>query len=222
MNIRLTLLITASALLFVATPTRAQTGAFARSYFSHDPSTGVRVPQYATHAPAIAPPAINYQISGYRYLQSNIRGAGGAVDRQLFVEQWGNGRGLRDAQSERDFQAFQQPFRGRTSDGRSYSLPGYGWSGYNYPLVPQVTGGYGYPGILPFPTPYGAPGAGGPRAGGPGYGSPGYGTPGYGTPGNGSPGYGTPGYGGGGRPGSGYPGSGPNGTNSPNPPHGAQ
>ena len=196
MNIRLTLLITAGAIFFVAVPAHAQTGIFAQSNFTHNPSTGVRVPRYARGAPAIAPPAINYQISGYRFLQSNIRGAGGALDRQLFVEQWGNGRGLRDAQTERDFQAFQQPFRGRTAAGRSFALPGYGWPGYNYPLVPQVTGSYGYPGILPYPTPYGGPGAGGPGYGGPGYGGPGGTKPGYGSPGyGGDPGHGAPAYG---------------------------
>lgn len=215
MKIRLTMILATGVFASIATPSYAQTGIFAQSYFTHDPDTGTRVPQYAENAPSIAPAGINYQISGYRYLQSNIRGAGGGVDRQLFVEQWGNGQGLRDAQTERDFQAFQQPFRGRTPDGREYSLPGYGWPGYNYPLVPMINNGFG--GGFPFfpqgPGPWvggpgngwpgggwqgggrpgngwpggGGPGAGGPGAGGPGYGGPGYGGPGYGAPGGGGP-----------------------------------
>ena len=149
MNTRLTIMFVAGALSSLSSPALAQTGIFAQSNYTHDPNTGFRTPQYAPNAPSIAPPGINYQVSGYRFLQSNIRGAGGGIDRQIFVEQWGNGQGLRDAQAERDFQAFQQPFYGRTPDGRSYSLPGYGWPGYNFPLVPQVTGGF-WPGVFPF------------------------------------------------------------------------
>lgn len=204
MKIRLTMILATGVFASMATPSFAQTGIFAQSYFTHDPDTGTRVPQYAENAPSIAPPGINYQISGYRYLQSNIRGAGGGVDRQLFVEQWGNGRGLRDAQTERDFQAFQQPFRGRTPDGRAYSLPGYGWPGYNYPLVPMINNGFG--GGFPFFPQGVGPGFGGPGFGGPGYGGPGYGKPGFDKPGFDKPGHGHPGHGD--KPGHGHPGYG--------------
>ncbi len=172
----------------ITSPAAAQTGVFARSWFTHDPKFHVRTPQFAPHEPAFAPPAVNYQISGYRYLQSNIRGAGGGIDRQLFVESWGNGRGLRDAQAEREFQAARQPFFGRTADGETFAVPGYGWPGYAYPLVPNNFFGFGG---FPYPAPYGyggfAPPAGYPPTGMPYPGAPYPGAPYPGAPYPGAP-----------------------------------
>jgi hypothetical protein len=163
-----------------ATLPEATSWAFRPSYYSHDPDTGERVAQYSSPPPRYTPSDPTYFQSGYRYLRSNIRGLAGSSDQQLIVESWGNGRGLRGAQSEREFDVWRQG--AIITRPQQWYYPGYGGPGHGGP-------GYGGPG-------YGGPGYGGPGYGGPGYGGPGYGGPGYGGPGYGGPGYGGPGYGG--------------------------
>lgn len=66
---------------------------FQPSYYTHSPSTGERVNQYARPAPAMAPVS-NYQQSGYRHTTTVLRGPDSA-DRIHIVETWGQGDAIR-------------------------------------------------------------------------------------------------------------------------------
>lgn len=165
------------------------------SYFSHDPATGKPLIQYDRIGPFYYPPQGDYAVSGYRVTNNIMHPGFGSTDRSTYVESWGNGRGLRDAQSEREFNAWTRSpwLAGRRAPW--FGGPGFGppWAygpGFASPAIPgSGAGGRGY----------GGPGYGGPGYGGPGYGGPGYGGPGgpgYGGPGYGGPGYVGPGYGG--------------------------
>jgi len=83
------------SLLLVGTPaTDAESWIFKASTYSHDPSSGQRVHQYAPKAIPLARIDPTYMESGYRHIRSNIR-AGGAAERFHRVQTWGAGEAIR-------------------------------------------------------------------------------------------------------------------------------
>jgi len=135
---------------------------FARSRYSHDPETGVRVAQYTQKPPVEPLPDQRAVSSGYARSRTVLRGPDGNVSTYYRVQNYGNGRGGIDAEWER----FHDAWRGSTIAGGNFSggYPPYGYGGYP---------GYGFPGS-------GFPGSGFPGTGYPGYGGGGYGGGGYG------------------------------------------
>ncbi len=132
---------------------------FARSRYTHDPATGIRVAQYQQRLPVEPLPDQRLVSSGYRRTRSVLRGADGATDTTYQVQSYGNGRGGMDAQWER----FHDAWRGSTVGGGNFyagggfGFPGYGWGhpgngqpGFGHPGFPDgrrgrwVPPGYGY------------------------------------------------------------------------------
>lgn len=68
---------------------------FEPSYFSHDPSTGKRVAQYAPIPKVYLRQDPSYQESGFHYTQHILRGPGGSLDAYHLVQTWGNGDRIR-------------------------------------------------------------------------------------------------------------------------------
>ncbi len=150
---------------------------FARSRYSHDPETGVRVAQY-TQKPAVEPlPDQRAVSSGYARSRTVLRGPDGSTSTYYRTQNYGNGRGGIDAEWER----FHDAWRGSTIAGGNFSggYPPYGYGGYPGPGFP----GTGVPGYG-----YGGGGYGGGFPPGAGYG-PGHGFnhPGYYQPGTPDP-----------------------------------
>ena len=124
-------LILFAAIAGVAMAARAETRwVFRKSYYSHDPSSGRRVAQYARPAPAYAPPQDNYRQSGYRHIRRSLR-VGGSADHLHVVQTWGEGENIRP------YGEWQFPYR-------PFATP------YNglWPYPPPMVWG-GYPGMYP-------------------------------------------------------------------------
>lgn len=96
------------------------------STYTHDPSTGARVDQYASHAPAVSRVDPTYQESGYRQYRSTLQ-YGQAADNYHTVEKWGD--------TVRPYGEWRFPVR-------PYSAPYPAWGA---PLAGMNAGGY-YPG----------------------------------------------------------------------------
>ncbi len=145
------LLLTALAAVGSAWPAPAADWIVAPSYYTHDPTTGQRVTQYAPIPPVYTYSRVDYLRSGYRNTRSSIQ-AGGSADHMHIIEEWGR--------PIRPYGEWRFPFR-------PYSVP-YGLWGP--PYAGLNTGGYYYPGGYypggPQPVPY-APGGArrGPPAG---------------------------------------------------------
>ncbi len=120
---------------------------FARSRYSHDPTTGARVGQFAQVDPVEPLPDPRDVTSGYSRTRTVLRGPDGGVNTTYRVQSFGNGRGGLDAEFER----FHDAWRGSTIDGSGFQgnfqqqffpfggfAPGYG-GGYG--------GGYGHHGF---------------------------------------------------------------------------
>jgi len=151
---------------------------FAPSYYSHDPSTGARVAQFAPEAVALAAVDPTYLRSGYRHNRVTIRGADGTADRLHMVETWGEGERIRP------YGEWQRPFReGATPYGPwgnpqgPWTTPFGAWvNPYGVGRIPQVfdfnyRGPWRPNGGPPYAHPYGPPGGyHGPGPGGPGHG----------------------------------------------------
>ena len=170
---------------------------FAPSTYTHDPTTGARVGQYARIEPVEPLPDERLVTSGYRRTLTNIRGADGSLDQSYQVQNWANGRGGLDAEWERVNDAWQQAYltggsfttqNGSFGRGRGWGKGG--WNNNNW-----GNGGWG-------------------NNGGPGWNN---GGPGWG---NGSGNWNGPPQGGWGGPGNGGPGNGWNGPNNGGPPQG--
>ena len=163
---------------------------FQRSRFSHAPTTGKMVTQYAPKEPSYVPVDPTYRRSGYRHQRINWRGPSGSADRMHIVDTWGDGGSIRPyGEWQRPFRAGATPYgpwgnaQGPwTTPFESWSNPYGSWNRYPYygsPYpMPGYGGGYqggGYPphqGGYPMPhaqTPHGqAPPAGqGPMPQGP-------------------------------------------------------
>ena len=114
--------------------------------FTHDPTTGARVGQYARIAPIEPLPDVRNVTSGYRRTQTRLRGTDGSADSYLQVQSWGNGRGGLDAEWERFHNAWQDSYLTGTYRESEPAYP------YGHRAVPH---GYGR-----HPN-YGGPGGGG-------------------------------------------------------------
>ncbi|QDT75066.1 hypothetical protein [Lacipirellula limnantheis] len=174
-----------------ACPPAQDSWIFLPSRFTHDPTTGARVAQYAMKPPIEPFDDPRRVTSGYSRNRTIIRGGDGSVDTIYRVTSFGNGRGGMDAEWER----FHDAWRGSTiAGGQSQAfIPGYGaWYGGGYRNSGGFGGaGYGGGGYAPGGGGYG-PGSGGYGPGGGGYG-PGAGVPPWGYGGYGyGPGYGVP------------------------------
>ncbi|WP_417731620.1 hypothetical protein [Rosistilla oblonga] len=169
------------------------------STYTHDPSTGARVDQYAAKAPAVSRVDPTYRESGYRQYRSTLQ-YGQAADNYHSVEKWG--------EPVRPYGEWRFPVR-------PYSAP---YSAWGAPLAGMNVGGYypGWQGGYPNPGyngggyPHGGGHPHGQHNGGNGNGHHGGNHPGGGQSGGAYPGGGHSGggYHGGGHPGggSGYPG----------------
>ena len=110
---------------------------FRPGYFTHSPTTGTRVAQFAP-LPRVAPlPDSRPFASGYQRVRVNERGADGTANTYYRVENWGNGRGGLDAEWERFNDVWQQSV---LSGGYTSGYGPYGNQGGGYP---GVYGGYG-------------------------------------------------------------------------------
>ena len=67
---------------------------FRASHYTHDPSSGERVAQYAEEAPAYKPDDSTYEQSAYRHSRSSLR-VGDSYDYLHIVETWGRGEMIR-------------------------------------------------------------------------------------------------------------------------------
>ena len=172
---------------------------FRPSYYSHEPSSGGRVAQYA----AIEPPQVRvdptYRQSAYRHNRLSIRGPGGTADRLHIVETWGEGEYIRPyGEWQRPFRAGATPYGPWGNPQGPWTSPFGSWvNPYGLGQLPYYSWGPGYP------SPYqgfGGPSYGGPRGGprggpGGGRGENRHGNPhGHGTGFNGHPHGNPPGY----------------------------
>ena len=135
---------------------------FAPSDYTHNPSTGKRIDQYAAPPPQYVYTQPNYARSVYRYERSSLQ-VGDSIDNLHIV----NSAGPAFA----PYRTWQLPFR-------PYAVPYDAWG-------PQVPGGFGGGAFGPYGAFGPGVGFGGPGFGGPGFGGPGFGGPGYGGPGGG-------------------------------------
>jgi hypothetical protein len=132
------------------------------STYTHSPTSGQRVDQYAVAEQPLAPFRDDFSRSGYRNFRSTLQ-AGQSADNVHVVEQWGR--------PIIPYEQWRFPFR-------PYAVPYDAWG----PQAPYgITNGSFQANIGVNPGGYGRGGMP-PNAG---YGTPGYGTPGYGTPGYG-------------------------------------
>lgn len=148
------------------------------STYTHNPSTGERVSQYAQ---VEAPPVVDQSRrvnSGFSNYRSTIQ-VGQSADNYHRVDQWGPP---------------VVPYGEWRFPNRPYSAPYERWGapyaglGFQFGFIPPI-------GVPPYPGPGMPPGAGVPGGGWPGAGIPGGGLPGAGMPGGGWPGGGFPGTG---------------------------
>ena len=126
----------------------------APSYYTHDPSTGERVNQYAEIGPYYYYHRPDFQRSGYRQFRSTIQ-AGNSADNMHIVEEYGN--------PVRPYEEWRFPYRPYSVPYSQWGPPfgglggagGYGYGGGGYGGFP----GGGFPGggfppngpIGPFP-----------------------------------------------------------------------
>jgi hypothetical protein len=144
-------------LLVVSAATNSRSAAatndwiFRQGYYSHSPTNGDRIAQYAPVPWVDALPDARPWMSGYHRSRVTQRGPGGTIDDYYRVENWSSGRGGLDAEWERFHQAWQGSF---LSGGYgSWSSPAYPYYGSLYPYPGGGAYGQGgwQPGYGPFP-----------------------------------------------------------------------
>ncbi len=150
----------ALAAAVLALPMAAQASwIFRSSYFSHEPSTGERVAQYAPLPTPLVTVDPTYEQSAYLHSESHLQ-VGDNADHMHVVETWGHGETLRP------YGEWLYPFReGATPYGPwgnpqgPWTTPFGSWvNPYGLGKLPHAPWGYG-----PYGTPM-APGAVGPAA----------------------------------------------------------
>ena len=156
--------IVSTAVVLIATAAAsAESWLFLPSTFTHDPTTGTRVNQYAPKEPAIVHIDGTYLQSGYRHMRFGIQ-AGGSADRLHVVQTWGAGEAIRPyGEWQFPFRAGATPYGPWGNPGGPWTMPfdswvnPYGsWNRYHYsPWGPGYGGSHG-------------PGYGGARGPGPG------------------------------------------------------
>ncbi len=148
---------------------------FRPSHYTHDPTSGRRVAQYAAKEKAYAPNDPTYSQSGYRHDRTTLRGADGSIDRRHVVETWGAGEAIRPyGEWQRPFRAGATPYGPWGNPSGPWTSPFGSW-GNPYGLgklpTPPWSPWYPTPYRPPYgtPVPYAAPGYSGypPAAGGP-------------------------------------------------------
>ena len=154
---------------------------FRPSYYSHEPSGGERVAQYAPVEPPQVRVDPSYQQSAYRHNRISIRGADGSADRLHVVETWGAGEFIRPyGEWQRPFRAGATPYGPWGNPQGPWTSPFESWGNpYGLGQLPYYSPGPWYGGRHPgLDTPfYGTP-QGGPRGtprgghGGGGHGNP--------------------------------------------------
>lgn len=82
-------LVVCLALLCLASPAKAGSWVFRRSYYSHHPVTPVQVGVPTARGPYYVRPAGGYYNGGFRYLRSNIVIRGQIFDSLNVYESWG-------------------------------------------------------------------------------------------------------------------------------------
>jgi len=146
--------------------------------FSHDPYSGERLSQFAMKPPVYAREVPNYTESGYRHIQSKVRGADGSADRTHIVQTWGEGELIRPyGEWLRPFRAGATPYGPWGNANGPWTLPFDSWMNpYGQWNRRPWWGGWGG-GVGPVPYPGGpmggpayAPPAAVPGPGGPSYG----------------------------------------------------
>ena len=151
---------------------------FRPSYFSHHPTTGQRVAQYAPEPTSYSREDPTYLESGYRHNQQILRSADGSADRQHIVQTWGKGELIRPyGEWEFPYRAGATPYGPWGNPQGPWTLPFDSWQN-PYGLLQHWPSPYG-----PYPN---GPGGDGSHGGMSGYG---HGGGGYGPGGPGS-GYG--------------------------------
>jgi hypothetical protein len=143
----------------------ASSWVFEPSYFSHDPSTGKRVVQYAPTPTVYLRQDPTYQESGFHYTQHLIRGPGGSLDAYHLVQTWGNGDRIRPyGEWKYPYRAGATPYGPWGNAQGPWTMPFDSWQNpyglgrlrnppWNvYPAPYSVP--YGNPGYPPMPGPY--------------------------------------------------------------------
>ena len=174
--------IAASVMLFVATASPVSTAnaddwmTWASTY-THEPSHGQRVDQYAPPVQPVVKHDPSFQRSGYRQYRSTLQG-GSSSDNMHIVEQWGA--------PVVPYEQWRFPFRpyGTPYDAWGPQAP-YGIINGNFGGQPDFGGGIN-PGLAPNPAQPTMPFNGFPN---PGYPNPGYQNPTYQNQGYPNPGY---------------------------------
>ena len=114
--------IVSTAVVLIATAAAsAESWLFLPSTFTHDPTTGARVNQYAPKEPAIVQIDGTYLQSGYRHMRFGIR-AGDSADRLHVVQTWGAGEAIRP------YGEWQFPFRAGATPYGPWGNPGGPWT----------------------------------------------------------------------------------------------
>ncbi|MEM9366798.1 MAG: hypothetical protein AAGD07_12450 [Planctomycetota bacterium] len=120
------------------------------STYSHDPTSGQRVAQYAPIAPPVGPQQPRLRTGGYTHTRSTLS-FGPSLDQYHRVEQWG--------EPVRPYGEWQFPFRPYSTPYPNWGPPyaGLGGFGFGYGFGPGFPGtglpGVGNPGLVtPYPT----------------------------------------------------------------------
>ncbi|MGD9126002.1 MAG: hypothetical protein PVH19_01380 [Planctomycetia bacterium] len=78
------------AVAFFCTAADASNWVFRQAQYTHSPTTGERVTQYAPEAPVYAPTDPTYRQSGLILQNIRLRNARGGIDQILLRERWGD------------------------------------------------------------------------------------------------------------------------------------
>ena len=111
---------------------------FRPSYFTHNPTNGERVTQFAPEKAPVVAVDPTYQQSGYRHVRGALE-VGGSFDYDHIVETWGRGDSIRPyGEWEYPFREGATPFGPWGNPRGPWSLPYSPWfNPYGYAIPPR-------------------------------------------------------------------------------------
>jgi hypothetical protein len=122
---------------------------FERSYYSHNPTTGQRVTQYAPIPKVYLRQDPTYRESGFHYTQHMLRGPGGSLDAYHMVQTWGDGDRIRPyGEWKYPYRAGATPYGPWGNAGGPWTLPFDSWQN------PYGLGQLRNPPWMVYPSPY--------------------------------------------------------------------